>query len=129
MFLLQWIKLAGSSESSVPHPPHTYPASSAQAASPTLGPCSTGGCSHVQHPRPAQKASPDSAAVVHIGQQEAPQACCKGGSLVRHCEQALQYPRGWISSKIPWHKPSSEVWISVLGCVVDGRRFFIGCSI
>lgn len=27
----------------------------------------------------------------------------------------LQYPRGWISSKIPWHTPSSKVWISALG--------------
>lgn len=30
----------------------------------------------------------------------------------------LQHPRGWTSSRIPWHKSSSKVWISVLGCRV-----------
>lgn len=35
-------------------------------------------------PNPRKKASPHSAAVVHIGQQEPPQACYKGRSLVSY---------------------------------------------
>ena len=39
-------------------PPHTYPAFSAQAASPTLGSCSMGGCSRVQPPQPPKEGLP-----------------------------------------------------------------------